>query len=149
MSDDLNPPSGWQVRPSADDVDYDLERALSALVTLRSQIPEDGLTAQVLGTERSGNGIVLDASGLVLTIGYLITEAQDVWVSDNFGRAIQATVAGYDQVTGFGLVQTLGRLDLPALQLGDSSAVEPADRVIVAGAGGLEQAINALVSRTA
>ncbi len=147
MSDDeLDPPSGWQVQPDPGDVSYDLERALSALVTLRSTIPDDGLTAQVLGTERSGNGIVLDPAGLVLTIGYLITEASDVWVSDNYGHAIQATVAGYDQVTGFGLVQTLGRLDLPPLELGDSGAIEPADRVIVAGAGGIEQAINALVT---
>jgi len=100
----------------------------------------------VLGTERAGSGIIIDSRGLVLTIGYLITEAVDIWVTDSNGRAVQATVAGYDQVTGFGLVQTFGSLDLPALPLGSSDAVQPADRVVVAGGGGIEQAINALVT---
>lgn len=146
MSKEMDPEAGWQIQPEPGDVDYDLDEALSCLVTLRAQIPEDGLTAPVLGTERAGNGVIIDPRGLVLTIGYLITEAVDIWVTDNNGRSIQATVAAYDQVTGFGLVQTFGSLDLPALALGDSSEVQPADRVVVAGGGGIGQAINALVT---
>ena len=41
----------------------------------RAEIPEDAFTAQILGTERAGNGVVIRDDGLVLTIGYLITEA--------------------------------------------------------------------------
>ncbi len=146
MSDSSDSEHGWQIRPSQDDLDFDLERALAAMVTLRCQVPEDALTAQALGTERAGNGVVIDESGLVLTIGYLVTEAQTVWITDHEGRVTPGTVAGYDQRTGFGLVQALGRLTLPPVPLGDSSKVQPADRVVMAGAGGSDQVINALIT---
>jgi len=133
------------VRPSPEDLDFDLTHTLTAIVSLRCQVPEDALTAQALGTERAGNGVVIDEAGLVLTIGYLVTEAQTVWITDHAGRVTPGTVAGYDQRTGFGLVQALGRLDLPAVPLGDSSQVQPADRVVMAGSGE-DQTINALVT---
>jgi len=133
------------VRPSPEDLDFDLAHTLTAIVSLRCQVPEDALTAQALGTERAGNGVVIDEAGLVLTIGYLVTEAQTVWITDHAGRVTPGTVAGYDQRTGFGLVQALGRLDLPAVPLGDSSQVQPADRVVMAGSGE-DQTINALVT---
>lgn len=133
------------MRPSPEDLDFDLAHTLTAIVSLRCQVPEDALTAQALGTERAGNGVVIDEAGLVLTIGYLVTEAQTVWITDHAGRVTPGTVAGYDQRTGFGLVQALGRLDLPAVPLGDSSQVQPADRVVMAGSGE-DQTINALVT---
>lgn len=133
------------MRPSPEDLDFDLTHTLTAIVSLRCQVPEDALTAQALGTERAGNGVVIDEAGLVLTIGYLVTEAQTVWITDHAGRVTPGTVAGYDQRTGFGLVQALGRLDLPAVPLGDSSQVQPADRVVMAGSGE-DQTINALVT---
>ena len=64
--------------PTALDPDW-LSRSL---VKLRALIPEDAFTAGILGSERVGNGIVLAADGLVLTIGYLITEASDVWLTN-------------------------------------------------------------------
>lgn len=145
MSDSSDQGQGWQVRPSQEDLDFDLAHTLTAIVSLRCQVPEDALTAQALGTERAGNGVVIDEAGLVLTIGYLITEAETVWITDHAGRVTPGTVAGYDQRTGFGLVQALGRLDLPAVPLGDSSQVQPADRVVMAGSGE-DQTINALVT---
>ena len=73
----------WKVppaaQPRAEDYGYDLERALSAVVGLHSLIPSDAFTADTLGTERAGNGVLID-DGLVLTIGYLITEAETVWL---------------------------------------------------------------------
>lgn len=145
MSDPSDSEQGWQVRPNQDELSFDLERATAAMVSLRCQVPEDALTAQSLGTERAGNGVVIEESGLILTIGYLVTEAETVWITDHQGRVTPGTVAGYDQRTGFGLVQALGRLDLPALALGESSQLEPADRVLMVG-GGEDQAINALVT---
>jgi S1-C subfamily serine protease len=141
--------SDWKVSPSVqpkpEDYSYDLERALGAVVGLRTIIPPDAFTAETLGTERAGNGVLIRGDGLVLTIGYLITEAQTVWISLIDGRAVQGHVLAYDQATGFGLVQALARLDLPALSLGDSSAAEVGDSVVVAGAGGRQRSVAARI----
>ena len=128
-------------QPRPEDVTYDLERALSSVVALRSQVPEDALTANMLGTERAGHGVVIRESGLVLTVGYLVTEADQIWLLDMNGRATPGHVLGYDQETGFGLVQALGQLDLPALELGYSEGLQVGESVILAGYGGRENSI--------
>jgi len=133
------------LRPRPEDVSYDLEVALASVVALRTNIAEDALTASLLGTERAGHAVVIRESGLLLTIGYLITEAETIWLLDSRGRATQGHVVGYDQETGFGLVQALGQLDLPALELGSSAQLAVGDSVIVAGHGGRENAIKARV----
>jgi S1-C subfamily serine protease len=112
---------------------------------LRAEIPEDAFTASILGTERAGNGVVIGADGLVLTIGYVITEANTIWLTSNGGAAVAATPLAYDQVTGFGLVQPLGRLNLPALQFGSSAACALGDDVIVMGHGGRAHALKARI----
>lgn len=114
----------------------DLEHALRSIVTLQASVPEDAFTASVLGTQRAGSGVVIREDGLVLTIGYLITEAKDVWLTDANGRIVPAHALAYDQETGFGLVQALGKFDLPALDLGNSSAAKVGDPVVLAGGGG-------------
>jgi len=129
----------WKVPPSAqpraEDYPYDLERALSSVVGLHSIIPPDGFTAETLGVERAGNGVLID-NGLVLTIGYLITEAQTVWLHLGDGHVVEGHALGFDQETGFGLVQALGKIDLPALSVGSSRAAEIGERVVIGGAGG-------------
>lgn len=136
-------PEAAQPRP--EDVDYDLDWALSCVVALRSEIPEDAFTASHLGTERGGNGVVIDENGLVLTIGYLITEAETVWLVSGQGTAVPAHVVAYDQTTGFGLVQALGRLGAPAMVLGDSGDARVGDEVVVAGHGGRRHAVKAMI----
>ena len=132
--------SDWKVpasvQPKPEDYSYDLEAALSAVVGVRAVVPADAFTADTLGTERAGNGVLIRNDGLVLTIGYLITEADTIWLSLIDGRAVPGTVLAYDQTTGFGLIQALARLDLPALPLGQSSAASVGERVVVGGAGG-------------
>ena len=129
----------WKVPPSAqpraEDYPYDLERALSSVVGLHSIIPPDGFTAETLGVERAGNGVLID-NGLVLTIGYLITEAATVWLHLGDGHVVEGHALGFDQETGFGLVQALGKIDLPALPIGSSRAAEISERVVIGGAGG-------------
>ena len=129
----------WKVPPSAqprvEDYPYDLERALSSVVGLHSIIPPDGFTAETLGVERAGNGVLID-NGLVLTIGYLITEAATVWLHLGDGHVVEGHALGFDQETGFGLVQALGKIDLPALPIGSSRAAEIGERVVIGGAGG-------------
>jgi S1-C subfamily serine protease len=141
--------SDWKVSPSVqpkpENYDYDLERALASVVGLRTIIPPDAFTAETLGTERAGNGVLIRGDGLVLTIGYLITEAQTVWITLIDGRAVQGHVLAYDQTTGFGLVQALARLDMPFLSFGESGATEVGDPVVVAGAGGRQRSVAARI----
>jgi S1-C subfamily serine protease len=140
----------WKISPSAQpkpgDHAYDLDSALAAVVGLRSSIPGDAFTADTLGTERAGNGVLINRDGLVLTIGYLITEAESVWVHLGDGRAVPGHVLGFDQETGFGLVQALARLDLPALPLGDSDTAKVGDRTVLAGGGGRTHSITARIA---
>lgn len=123
------------VQPRVEDYGYDLERALSSVVGLHSIIPADAFTADTLGIERAGNGVLID-DGLVLTIGYLITEAETVWLHLGDGRVVQGHALGFDQETGFGLVQALGTIDLPSLEIGSSRVAEVGERIVVGGAGG-------------
>jgi S1-C subfamily serine protease len=130
-----------ELRPSASGLAFDLDRALASVVVLHARIPADAFTAQSLGTERLGNGVVIGKNGLILTIGYLVTEADDVTLTRNDGRRIPAHVLGYDQVTGFGLLQALEPLDLPDLPLGDSRRLRDDEPIILAGGGGRAHAI--------
>ncbi len=132
------------LQPDPDDYTFDLDVALRAVVGLRANVPADAFTADALGTERSGSGVVI-RPGLVLTIGYLITEAETVWLIAADGRALPGHALAYDQTTGFGLVQALGRLDLPALDLGDSDALTAGATGIMAAAGGRSHAIETKV----
>jgi S1-C subfamily serine protease len=133
------------VRPRAEDYDFDLDRALASVVGLHSIIPSDAFTAETLGVERAGNGVLI-GDGLVLTIGYLITEAETVWLHLGDGRVVEGHALGFDQESGFGLVQALGRIDLPSLPLGFSSAAEIGDRVVLAGVGGRTKSVAARVA---
>src|SRR6202790_2594150 len=134
----------WKVppanQPRASDYSFDLDRVLSSVVGLHSIIPADAFLADTLGTERAGNGVVID-DGLVLTIGYLITEAEVVWLHLSDGRVVQGHALGSDSETGFGLVQVLGRIDLDPVPLGSSAASRTGDRVVVGGAGGRTRSV--------
>src|SRR6202049_1210933 len=122
-------------QPRAGDYSFDLDLVLSSLVGLHSIVPSDAFSADTLGTERAGNGVLID-DGLILTVGYLITEAEALWLHLGDGRVVEGHALGFDSVSGFGLVQALGRIDLDPLPLGTSSAAEIGDRVVVGGAGG-------------
>src|SRR5690606_21115466 len=109
---------------------------LRSIVAVRSTIPEDAFTADTLGTRREGSGVVIDSGGLVLTIGYLIAEAEEVWLTTREGQAVPGFATAYDQETGFGLVQALGQLALPPVPLGDSGKARIGDRAVFADGQG-------------
>src|SRR5687768_9285793 len=133
-----------EMRPRPEDWRFDLERALDAVVLLRAEIPEDAFTASILGTERIGNGVVI-GENLVLTIGYLITEASVIWLTTNKGVVAGGTVLAYDQTTGFGLVQPLGKLGVRAIERGSAASIRVGENVVVAGHGGRAHALKATV----
>jgi S1-C subfamily serine protease len=134
-----------EIQPKPDDFDFDLERVLRAVLGLQAIVPGDAFTAGTLGTERAGSGVLIRRDGLVLTIGYLVTEAETIWLTSPGGGAVPGHVLGYDQETGFGLVQALGKLDVPALELGTGRRVGAGDRAIMAAEGGRRHAIAARV----
>ena len=127
-------------QPNPKDYNFDLDRALSSVVGLHSIVPADAFSADNLGTERVGNGVVI-GDGLVLTIGYLITEAEAVWLHLSDGRVMQGHALGFDFETGFGLVQALGRLDVDPLPLGSSALARIGDKVVLGGAGGRTRSV--------
>jgi S1-C subfamily serine protease len=115
------------------------------VVQLRVEVPEDAFTASILGTERTGNGVVISESGLVLTIGYLVTEASVIWLTTGKGAVAGGTVLAYDQTTGFGLVQALGKLGVKPIERGTAASIRVGENVVVAGHGGRAHALKATV----
>ena len=142
-------PTRWAfppaLQPTQGQVGFDLKSALDSVVALRAEVPDDAFTASILGTDRTGNGVVIRDDGLVLTIGYLITEAANVWLTANDGSVVAGHPLAYDFATGFGLVLPLGRLGVPVLARGSAASVEADDDVYVLSHGGRSHALKATV----
>jgi S1-C subfamily serine protease len=102
-----------------------------SVVTLRADVPDDAFTAPILGSQRTGNGVVINSDGLILTIGYLVTEATDVWLTTSDGRELAAHPLAYDQVTGFGLVMPLQKTDIAPIPMGSSAELKAGDEAVV------------------
>jgi len=114
--------------------DLDAERIFGAIVKVTTHAVPDARSSASLGKEREGTGIVI-GDGLILTIGYLIVEADDVSIVDSNGRSFGARVAGYDHVTGFGLLRTIAPLSVKPVPLGDSAKLAERDPVMIASSG--------------
>ncbi|MBK9116758.1 MAG: serine protease [Betaproteobacteria bacterium] len=133
------------LQPDAAAVDFDLPRALNAVVRLASRVPDDAFTAPLLGTEREGNGVVIRDNGLIVTIGYLITEAEAIWITTHDGRVVPGHPLAFDFATGMGLVLPLAPLGLAPIPLGTVAGVDVDDDVYVIGHGGRHHALKASV----
>ena len=142
-------PGNWAfpaaLQPNPRDTGFDLAAALDAVVLLRVEVPEDAFTASILGTERAGNGVVIREDGLVLTIGYLITEAESIWITTNRGTVVQGHALAYDQNSGFGLVLPYAPLGVKPLKRAVATGVMTGDNVIVIGHGGLAHSLKAKI----
>jgi S1-C subfamily serine protease len=141
--------SNWafppRLQPRPEELRFDLEATLRSVVLVHAKIPDEAFTASILDTERIGHGTVIGPDGLVLTIGYLITEAQSIWLTTHDGTVVPGHALAYDSVTGFGLILPLGSLDVPPIQRGSAAALGVGDGVIVIGHGGVEHALDARV----
>jgi serine protease Do len=109
---------------------------LPAVVGLKTTIPESRRSAQTLGSEREGHGIVIDDEGLIVTIGYLIMEADTVTITDIDGSEWPAHIVGYDYESGFGLVRTEMPLAVKPMRFGDSDTLSLRSEAVVVGYGG-------------
>ena len=120
--------------------------ALPGVVGVRTTVPKDRRSAQTLGTEREGHGVLIGDDGLVLTIGYLVMEADSVTVTDIDGIDRPAEIVGYDYESGFGLVRTERPIRLRPLRFGDSDTLELRSEAWVAGLGGEKAALKVKVA---
>ena len=134
-----------RLQPRPEKLRFDLGAALQSVVLVHSEVPAEAFTASALGTERIGNGTVISSDGLVLTIGYLMTEAESIWLTTNDGTVVPGHALAYDQVTGFGLIQPLGRLNVQPIERGSAAAIGVGDSVIVIGQGGLGHTLDARI----
>ncbi|RAI59940.1 S1C family serine protease [Roseicella frigidaeris] len=144
------PSSEWEIpsdlQPDPTEHEFDLDQVLRSVVAVKALVPADAFTAQTLGTERTGSGVVIRPDGLIATIGYLVTEAETIWLTTHDGRAIPGHALAHDFETGLGLIQALGRLDLPALPIETEAAPRPGDTCVLASAGGRKHALRCTIA---
>ena len=112
-----------------------LQRAQQAMVGVQVVAVDEARSARTLGRNRQGSGVLISADGLVLTIGYLVLEAEQVELLRDDGRPVPARVVGYDVATGFGLVQALAPLGLEPVPLGRADQLAPQAALMVASGG--------------
>ena len=122
-----------------------VDEIFNSVVRVIAAVPPDARTAKALGQERAGNGIVIDANGLVLTIGYLILEANRITVMPLGGKAVPARFIAYDHETGLGLVRAQQKLGVKPIGIGDSRKLKQRDTLVIAGFGGRDRARPAVV----
>jgi serine protease Do len=122
--------------------------AANATVTVKAKALANARSNKNLGQERTGSGILFAPQGLVLTIGYLILEADQVDITTSKGRTVPATVIAYDHATGFGILRPIGPLDVKPVKLGSSAGVDTLDRLMIAAGGGEDSvSVATVVSR--
>ena len=122
-----------------------VKELLKSVVKVRAMVPDYARSAKTLGTEREGSGVLIDDRGHILTIGYLILEAENLEVIGPDGKTISAQSIAYDHITGFGVLKAEKPFDAKPMQLGKSSEVKEGDPVLVATHGGEEGAMGARV----
>jgi len=113
----------------------DPTRVFGAIVKVSTHAIPEARSSVTLGSEREGTGVVIGDNGLILTIGYLIVEADEISIVDSRGRTLSARIVGYDHITGLGLLRTIAPLDARPVQLGDSSKAATRDPVMIAASG--------------
>jgi S1-C subfamily serine protease len=128
---------GAGAAPAQNRIDAEAEATLSAVVRVQSRILPDARTAATLGARRAGTGILV-REGYVLTIGYLVIEAESIDVTAGSGATVPASLAAYDHASGFGLLKLAAPLAGKPLPLGDSLALAEREAAMVVGFGGRE-----------
>ncbi|HEY1460680.1 MAG TPA: S1C family serine protease, partial [Casimicrobiaceae bacterium] len=123
----------------------DADALFSAIVRIETRALPDARSAETLGAEREGTGVVIAPDGLTLTIGYLLIEADEVRIVDVHGRTVPAHVVAYDQVSGLGLVRPVAPMEVHPIVLGNSDALAPTSPVLIVNRGGRDGVTRAFV----
>ena len=123
--------------------DNEIEERLQAVVSITTTIPEHAETAEILGTNRSGSGVFINQMGLIVTVGYLIAEAEQIWISTANGETVLADTVVYDYESGLALLKPLNKISIPTIAVSDSNReISAGDGgFILAGFGGIEQSV--------
>ena len=116
-----------------------------AMVSIKALVPDDAMSAGLLGTERAGHGVRIREDGLIATIGYVVHEAESVWIGSSAGAMVPGFVVGYDYESGFGLVKPSMPLTGPVAPCGSVQSLGVGNRVTVAASGTESPAIEAFV----
>jgi len=125
--------------------DFNLEQKLDAVVSIKTLVPENSYSADLLGTERSGHGVVIREDGLIVTIGYIITEAETVWIGLDKSLVVPGYIVANDYESGLGLVKPMLPVALPIIDPGRLTDLNVADNVLIAGHGGTANMIESQV----
>jgi serine protease Do len=131
--------------PRAEAQSIDEAAFFAAIVTVQTRALPDARSVATLGAVREGTGVVIGKDGLILTIGYLIIEADEVKIVDDQGRAHPARVVAYDHNTGLGLVQPIAPFKVIPLNLGYSDRLAEGDPVLIVNHGGSSESTRAVV----
>jgi S1-C subfamily serine protease len=107
-------------------------------------VPDDAMSAGLLGTERSGHGVRIREDGLIATIGYVVHEAESLWIGAG-KTVVPGFVVGYDFDSGLALVKPSLPLEGPLMPLGRADSLNVGDNVSVMSSGGRAQVIEARV----
>lgn len=119
--------------------------AFGAIVSIKARIPEDAMSAGLLGTERVGHGVRIREDGLIATIGYVVNEAETVWIGSRDGVTVPGFVVGYDYDSGFGLVKPTLPLDGPTIEVGSAASLAVGDEVTILTSGNADAGLEARV----
>jgi len=115
---------------------------LGAVVNLHAMVPRAHPSSRILGNERMGSGVIVDPSGLVLTVNYVVMGASTVDVGFLKGRRVKAEVVAQDFEVGLALVR-VKRQGLTAVPLAGGTDLTCGEPVIaVASTGPQERRIS-------
>jgi len=118
---------------------------VDALVSIKARIPEDAMSAGLLGTERVGHGVRIRDDGLIATIGYVVNEAESVWLGTRDGATVPGVVLGYDFDSGFGLVRPTLPMSGSTIEIGAAATLSVGDDVLVLGSDANDLGLSAEV----
>ena len=128
---------GFLSTPSINAADWDsVDELLTAVVGIHATVPAQARTAGSLGIDRVGSGVLIDSNGLIVTIGYLILEAERVEILLPDGELEPVKVLAYDYETGFGLLRASADMDIRPMELGSSAGLTPGEKMLIASYGG-------------
>ena len=141
----LDPALKLAPHPKQENLNFDLNDVLNAVVRLTAKIPEDAFSAKTLGKEREGNAVLISEEGLLLTIGYLVVDARSITIKAHNDEPVSAELVGYNHETGMAIIHALGQLNTKPIKLGSSENLKEQDPVIIAPYGGVHHAVSAKV----